>query len=108
MIPLLPLIKKEGLSLKYHKFTVIISKVFKNEEIGCKEKNRKKRKKHEKNMFFSRKKHEMKKTFFFTTLGGGFRGTYRPTCYAASTLSLWVFCGRRGTWAPCISNILGL
>ena len=38
--------------------------VFKKEEIGCKEKNRKKRKKHEKNMFFSWKKHEMKKTVF--------------------------------------------
>ena len=33
---------------------------------------------------------------------GGFRGTHRPTCLAASTLSLGVLCGRRGTWAPCI------
>ena len=33
---------------------------------------------------------------------GGFRGTHRPTCLAASTLSLGVMCGRRGTWAPCI------
>ena len=40
--------------------------------------------------------------------GGGFRGTYRPTCIAASTLSLWVLRGQRGAWAPCISNILGL
>ena len=32
----------------------------------------------------------------------GFRGTHRPTCLAASTLSLGVLCGRRGTWAPCI------
>ena len=26
----------------------------------------------------------------------GFRGTHRPTCLAASTLSLGVLCGRRG------------
>ena len=40
--------------------------------------------------------------------GWGFRGTYRLTCIAASTLSLWVLRGWRGGWAPCISNILGL
>ena len=40
--------------------------------------------------------------------GGGLRGTYRPNCIAASTLSLWVLHGWRGAWAPCISNILGL
>ena len=34
--------------------------------------------------------------------GGGVRGMYRPTCSAASTLSLWVLRGRRGAWAPCI------
>ena len=34
--------------------------------------------------------------------GWGFRGTYRPTCFAASTLSLWVLHGRRRAWAPCI------
>ena len=40
---------------------------------------------------------------------GQFRGTHKPTCLAASTLSLGVFCGRRGTWAPCIyKSILGL
>ena len=37
--------------------------------------------------------------------GGGFRGTHRPTCLAASTLSLGVLCGRRGTWAPCIYKV---
>ena len=36
---------------------------------------------------------------------GGFRRTHRPTCLAASTLSLWVLCGRRGTWAPCIYKV---
>ena len=40
--------------------------------------------------------------------GWGFREMYRPTCIAASTLSLWVLRGQRGAWAPCISNILGL
>ena len=41
--------------------------------------------------------------------GWGFRGTYRPTCLAASTLSLWVLRGWRGAWAPCIYKcILGL
>ena len=35
--------------------------------------------------------------------GGGFRGTYRPTCLAASTLSLWVL--RRGAWAPRIYKV---
>ena len=29
-----------------------------------------------------------------------FRGTHKPTCLAASTLSLWVLCGQRGTWVP--------
>ena len=33
---------------------------------------------------------------------GGFRGSYRPTCSAASTLSLWVLRGQRGAWALCI------
>ena len=33
------------------------------------------------------------------------RGTHRPTCLAASTLSLGVLCGRRGTWAPCIYKV---
>ena len=28
--------------------------------------------------------------------GWGFRGTYRPTCFAASTLSLWVLRGGEG------------
>ena len=37
--------------------------------------------------------------------GGGVRGTHRPTCLAASTLSLGVLCGRRGTWAPCIYKV---
>ena len=31
---------------------------------------------------------------------------HRPTCLAASTLSLWVLRGRRGTWAPCIYKVL--
>ena len=37
--------------------------------------------------------------------GWGFRGTQRPTCLAASTLSLWVLRGRRGAWAPCIYKV---
>ena len=37
--------------------------------------------------------------------GRGFRGTHRPTCLAASTLSLGVLCGRRGTWAPSIYKV---
>ena len=31
----------------------------------------------------------------FLSKGWGFRGTYRPTCFATSTLSLWVLHGRR-------------
>ena len=34
--------------------------------------------------------------------GWGFRGMYRPTCFAASTLSLWVLSGQRRAWALCI------
>ena len=30
---------------------------------------------------------------------------HRPTCLAASTLSLWVLCGQRGAWAPCIYKV---
>ena len=30
---------------------------------------------------------------------------HRPTCLAASTLSLWVLHGRRGAWAPCICEV---
>ena len=37
--------------------------------------------------------------------GWGFRGMYRPTCLAASTLSPWVLLGRRGAWAPCIYKV---
>ena len=37
---------------------------------------------------------------------GGFKGPYSPTCSAASTLSLWVLCGQRGAWAPCIQVYL--
>ena len=37
--------------------------------------------------------------------GGGFRGTPRPTCVTASTLSLWVLRGRRGACAPCIYKV---
>ena len=33
------------------------------------------------------------------------RGTHRPTCLAASTLSLGVLRGRRGAWAPCIYKV---
>ena len=40
-----------------------------------------------------------------TARGGGFRGTHRPTCLAASTLSLWALRGRRGAWAPCIYKV---
>ena len=39
----------------------------------------------------------------FLSMGWGFRGTYRPTCLAASTLSVWVLCGRlvyiKYTWS---------
>ena len=35
----------------------------------------------------------------------GFRGTHRPTCLAANTLSLGVLGGRRGVWAPCIYKV---
>ena len=38
----------------------------------------------------------------FLSKGWEFRGTYRPTYLAASTLSLWVLRGQRGAWAPCI------
>ena len=38
--------------------------------------------------------------------GRGFRETYRPTCIAASALSLWVLRARRGAWVSCY--ILGL
>ena len=37
--------------------------------------------------------------------GGGVRGMHRPTCLAASTLSLEVLRGRRGSWAPCICKV---
>ena len=40
--------------------------------------------------------------------GGGLEGRIGLPAFAASTLSLWVLRGRRGAWAPCISNILGL
>ena len=33
------------------------------------------------------------------------RGTHRPTCLAASTLSLGVLRGQRGAWAPCIYKV---
>ena len=33
---------------------------------------------------------------------GGLEGLYRPTCFAASTLFLWVLHGWRGAGAPCI------
>ena len=39
---------------------------------------------------------------------GGLEGRIGLPAFAASTLSLWVLRGRRGAWAPCISNILGL
>ena len=41
----------------------------------------------------------------YLSKGWGFRGMYRPTCLAASTLSLWVLRGRRGAWAPCIYKV---
>ena len=37
--------------------------------------------------------------------GWGFRGTHRPTCLAANTLSLRVLRGRRGSWAPRIYKV---
>ena len=39
---------------------------------------------------------------------GGLEGRIGLPASAASTLSLWVLRGRRGAWAPRISNILGL
>ena len=39
---------------------------------------------------------------------GGLEGRIGLPAFVASTLSLWVLRGQRGTWAPCISNILGL
>ena len=39
---------------------------------------------------------------------GVLEGRIGLPAFAASTLSLWVLRGRRGAWAPCISNILGL
>ena len=38
----------------------------------------------------------------------GSEGRIGLPAFAASTLSLWVLRRRRGAWAPCISNILGL
>ena len=39
---------------------------------------------------------------------GGLEGRIGLPAFSASTLYLWVLRGRRGAWAPCISNILGL